>query len=364
MDGNSDAGSFALAGPLQAGLYQYKLKQGGDGAADANDWYLVSALTPDDPIFRPAIANYVSAQTANMEVGMAQIDTLHQRMNEQRHELENGQQMWMRFIYDADRRNGRNQFSYNQQNRGMQVGVDLLKDTDADGKEKHLGMMLHYTHSNGSSKDEVRGLAGLGERSGSLSADHFGIGAYYTSIAKDGTYLDLVGNVARLNNHFSDIYAGKATQHGWQTTLSAEIGKPIYQNTQYGWQLEPQAQLIYQHTDYQSFRDDFSRIKGYDVDHLRGRLGLRLFKDDSSTAQTSSYYFVGNLIHDFTGVEDVTIDNIKLNERYDRTSMDLGIGANAKVSERGTFYMDARYRKSLGGDNEGGRLNLGFKLDW
>jgi autotransporter family porin len=364
VDGTSDAGSFALSGPLQAGLYQYTLKQGGDGAADANDWYLVSALTPDDPIFRPAIANYVSAQTANMEVGMMQIDTLHQRMGEQRHTLENGQQMWLRYTYDADRKNGRNRFSYNQQNQGLQLGVDLFKDTDAEGTEKHLGMMLHYAHSRSSSNDEVRGLAGLGSRSGSLHADHFGIGAYYTSIARDGGYIDLVGNVARLNNRFSDIYAGRATQHGWQTTLSAEAGKPIYKNTQYGWQLEPQAQLIYQHTEYQGFRDDFSKIKGYGADNLRGRIGLRLFKDDTSTAQTSKYYFVTNLIHDFMGVEDVNIDGENLKERYDRTRMDIGIGANAKVSENGTIYMDARYHKSLGGDTEGGRLNLGFKLDW
>jgi hypothetical protein len=42
VDGNSAAGSFTLANPLQAGAYQYILKQGSLVAGTSQDWYLVS----------------------------------------------------------------------------------------------------------------------------------------------------------------------------------------------------------------------------------------------------------------------------------------------------------------------------------
>jgi len=47
VNGTSAANSFRLAGPVQAGAFQYLLFQG--GAADANDWFLRSQLAPPTP---------------------------------------------------------------------------------------------------------------------------------------------------------------------------------------------------------------------------------------------------------------------------------------------------------------------------
>ena len=367
VDGTSAAGSFSLANAVQAGAYQYVLRQGGN-AGDINDWYLVSSIipvpaTPAIPIYRPAAVGYVAAQTANREAGFSQIGTLHQRIGEQRHAEGDHKQLWMRTTVDGDRNHGRSSFNYKQALYGIQVGADLMDRVNASGNNERAGLTLDYARSDTDFSDSKRSLANLSKETGDMKGNRFGIGAYYTHMAKDGTYLDIVGQVSKLHNRFDDVYGGKATQKGWQTNLSAEVGKPIY-HTQNGWAFEPQAQLIYQHTDYDSFNDELSSMKGYNTDNVRGRIGLRVFKDDSTINTLNNYYLIANLTHDFMGTDKVNIGGTKVDERYDRSQAEIGVGAQSHISANSFFYTDARYSRSLNGNQEGGQLNLGLKWQW
>ena len=182
-------------------------------------------------------------------------------------------------------------------------------------------------------------------------------------MAKDGTYLDVVGNIGRLHNRFNNSDTGKATQNGWQTTLSAEVGKPMWKSENH-WQLEPQAQLIYQYTHYEGFSDSAFTVGSYSPDQLRGRVGLRLFKDDATTGRLNNFYAIGNLLHDFMGSENININGNSVGQGYDRTRAEIGVGAQSRITKTSFVYGDVRYDKSLNGHSEGGQANIGVKIEW
>ena len=100
VDGASD-GTFSLAAPVQAGSYEYTLQKNGVSTPTDGDWYLRStfvatcantpSLCPVDPIdpvdpvdppkppvyiYRPGVALYVTAQSANADAGFLQMSTL------------------------------------------------------------------------------------------------------------------------------------------------------------------------------------------------------------------------------------------------------------------------------------------------
>lgn len=366
VDGAS-SGTFALTSPVQAGSYEYQLFQGGTSTPTDGDWYLRSHLTTVDckvtntctPIYRPGVAGYVAAQTANAHQGFDQLGTLHERMGEQRHVTADGKQTWGRIYHREESNDGHDRFSYDQNRTGFQIGQDLWVKRDNQA-QKHAGVSLSYVHSNADFSDSVRPLAGLEAGTGSMSADSIGIGGYYTHMGDDGRYLDVVGQISHLRNKFTDSYAGKATQTGWRAGLSAEVGKPVAEYK--GWKFEPQAQLSYQYTDYGSFNDAISKVDGYDAHTLRGRVGLRVHKDANyGTDRQAQYYAIGNVIHDFIKPEAVTIGNTTVRENFDRTYWELGAGIQGQVAKNTYVYADARYQQSFQNNQHAGKVNIGIK---
>ena len=371
VDGTSAAGSFTLAAPVQAGAYQYVLKQG--SAVDANDWYLNStyncalnnscSVTPDTPIYRPGVANYVSGQTANAEQGFHQLSALHQRMGEQKSVNADGRQTWLRAYHTTQDNDGETQFGYKQRITGFQIGQEILARGLGDGGTERAAIAIDYANSYAKFTDRMRTLANLSTDTGHMDAQSVALGGYYTRMDKDGCYVDLVGQVSSLRNVFHDSYGGQATQKGWRAALSGEVGRPVAQLGD--WKIEPQAQLIYQYTNYQGFSDSISSISGYSATTLRGRMGVRIFDNVKTAAQKEIvYYGVANVIHDFNKPEAVTIGTTTVSERFDRTYGELGLGAQGWVAKSTYLYADARYQKSFGGHKDGSQFNLGLKIEF
>ena len=381
VDGTSD-GSFTLAAPVQAGSYEYTLQKNGVSTPTDGDWYLRStfiatcANTPSlcpvtEPpvrVYRPAVAMYVTAQSANADAGFLQLSTLHQRMSEQRALSTDKAQTWGRLFTTSQSNNGQNRFDYDQHTTGFQFGHDLRHTTDEQGKQQRAGLTVQYAHSNIDSKDTIRPLLGLGKDSGSTSATSVGIGGYFTQIAKDGAYIDIVSQVNHLTNKFSDSYGLKSKQHGWQIGLSGEIGKPVAQVKD--WHIEPQAQLSYLYSRYSGFSDLYSNIAGVNAHNLRARLGLRVYKDVVIDNKDAQYYGIVNIHHDLLKPKTITLydrtgtGQASVSERFDRTSWEVGAGIQGQVGKNTYLYADARYERSFKGNKEAGQINLGVKASF
>ena len=383
VDGNSAADSFTMAAPVQAGSYEYTLKQG--SSKDTNDWYLTSKylnttpITPVDPtnptnptspinIYRPGIAAYITAHTTNADAAMNQMSTLHQRMGEQRYAPTNSPQTWGRVIASGQSNNGHDRFEYDQTTAGFQFGRDLLSKTSNTGKKQRAGVTFNYAHSNIDARDRVRSLVGLEQNTGSIRSNTIGLGGYYTQIAQNGSYFDAVAQINHLTNKYNDSYGGKSTQHGWQFGLSGEVGKPVANIK--GWSVEPQAQLSYLYTRYNDFSDKYSNIAGENTHNLRGRLGLRLAKDTAVEGQSAQYYAIANVVHDFIKPKSVSLSDVTgtgsshVTENFDRTYGEIGAGIQGSVSKSTDIYADARYQRSFKGEKEGAQFNVGVKVSF
>ena len=75
-------------------------------------------------------------------------------------------------------------------------------------------------------------------------------------------------------------------------------------------------------------------------------------------------YGVANVIQDFINPTDVTIGGTNVNEKFDKTTLEVGGGFQVPVSGTTYVYTDARYDRSIKGNKEQGKLTIGFKTQF
>jgi outer membrane autotransporter protein len=369
VDGTSAADSFTMAAPVQAGAYEYTLKQG--SALDANDWYLTSKIgnssggnssgtTGTTTLYRPAVAAYVVAQTANTDATFDLMSSLHQRMGEQRG-TSGAPQTWGKIFTAGQSNNGKNRFEYDQLSTGFQFGRDVWSNNTS-----RAGVTLNYAYSDIDARDSARAQASLAKNTGTIKSTALGLGGYFTQHMSNGMYVDVVGQANHITNKFNDSYSGQSKQKGWQAGLSTEIGKTV--GNIGGWNVEPQAQLSYAYGNYKNFADAYSTIGNDNTNSLRGRLGVRLFKDLNISGQAAQYYGIANIGHDFIKPKNVTLSDrtgsTTLNERFDSTYAEIGAGVSGQVSKTTSLHADARYQRSFKGNKEGAHLDVGVKVQF
>ena len=412
IGGTSDANAFTLAAPVQAGSYEYVLQK------NANDWYLSSQYQPTsggggstgggggstgggggstgggggstgggggstgggggggggiasgggDPILRPGVANVVAGQRANLEQGNTQFATLHQRVGEHR-SLLSAADTWGRVYYADARQQGEREFGYQQKSTGLQLGRELFVRSTESGTQR-AAIAVDYSTAKADFDDRHRPDANLSKKTGHFTAQSAALGGYYSIMNPSGVHLDLVAQVAHLSNEFVDIYGDRGTQKGYRFGGSAEVGYPVaaWDN---GWGLEAQAQALYFSTHYQSFDDGVSKIGAYTADSLRGRLGLRLFKNASAESSLRGYGVV-NVVQTFSDTKPVSVSNndgthSKFDEKFDQRYGELGAGIEGKPSKSTKLFADVRVQRGTGPSDEsfkGLSANVGLRVDF
>jgi outer membrane autotransporter protein len=377
VDGQSPAGSFTMGTPVQAGSYEYNLFQG--GSDDANDWYLRSQYvstpapptpTPTPPIavlgdsggpvFRPAVPAYVLAQQDNAELGFASLGSrLHQRQAEMRRDPDS--RTWGRLGGASLQLQGQSQFDLKQQASLIQFGHDLLSEADAGSDaQTHAGLMLGYGRSDSKLYNQDRARrGGLEAFTGTLDGSLVSLGGYYTRHGAQGSYIDLVAQLGALRNRFNDIRGIGATQRGKGLGLSVEFGRPMAAGESTAWQIEPQAQLSYQHQRYSSFSDSVSRIDGFSKDALRARVGTRL-------VNTSGFFFTADLLQDLIKGSAVVIGGSAVREKINSTPwLALGAGGRVMVAKNTALYGSLQLAHGLSsGTRKGAQAHVGLQSSW
>jgi outer membrane autotransporter protein len=407
VQGNSSAGDFALAAPVQAGAYEYLLQRGGATDGDAHSFYLssrydappvppvvepevippvppvtptpavpeVATVKPAGPqqpqVLRPAVAGYVLGQAASLELGQGLLGTLHQRVGEQQtlkwdycgcDAKAPDDQAWVRLNAQRLDLDGQRQFGYRQDLQYVQLGKDLsvrYSENAGDRSRTHTGLSAGYGRTGVDFNDRRRGAAGLGEATGQMTGQMATLGAYHTRYADNGSYLDLVGQVHAVRNAYQDKYGGEGTQKGYGGGLSAEVGRP-WQIGQSQWLVEPQAQLSYQATRYGQFEDNVSRIDGQTAQSLRGRIGARLAWNDKANradalTRTNTVYLTANLLHEFKDQSSATIGGTRVSEQWgQQTWAEVGVGAQLPLTRASYLYGGAQYQQSITGASRQG----------
>ena len=350
--------------------------------------YFWTLTTPnqDKTIITPSAPAYTLVPRQNLESGYAMLDTLHQRRGENQtlswdkqgsywQDVE--KQSWGRVIGKHLKLDGKERFGLKTNMYGFQVGHDFDVKTkqDDEGKltRRFTGLYFGALRSHSKFYDEYRAKNGIviaDKLTSHVKTTALNLGVTDTRYHENGTYIDLVGQLSWLNNRYSAVDGTGAKNHGWGAALSVETGRPYAlgkdkTNNGDSWILEPQAQLIAQYLRLGNFNDGTRAVsqKGYG---LRGRVGFRLAHNQPNDKQrTRTYYFTGNIWHDFKARGNALIGSDKLAGKFARTWWELGLGSQFSLSENTYLYADARYEKSFDSNrHKGYQGTVGVKYSW
>ena len=351
--------------------------------------------TPTVPIYAEPTSAYVQMPLVNKEMGFAQMGKLHERVGEQQtwawddcgtrceqyqQFKDKGQKkypVWGRINGEYLKMQGDNRFAFKSKTGFVQFGVDIdNQDNLQDGSRRHNGAMLTYGWGSTDFFDKNRAQNGFvvnDKFTGKADTDMLSLGGYSTWYARNGTYLDLVGNVSWLHNKYRSRDGIKASQNGYGLGLSAEVGRP-WRIGESQWQIEPQAQLSYQYIHLNGFNDGVREVKGQSLNGVRGRIGARLaWNAQAEQLRTKTFYLTANVLHDFNGTQpSATLGREEVQESYGRTWGEVGLGAQTALGKATYLFGDVRYQHSLNGkkgalggtQREGYHGRIGVRHTW
>lgn len=350
--------------------------------------YFWTLTTPnkDKTIITPSVPAYTLVPRQNLELGYTMLDTLHQRRGEDQSLSWDKQgsywqdvekQSWGRVIGKHLKLDGKERFGLKTNMYGFQVGHDFDVKTkqDDEGKltRRFTGLYFGALRSHSKFYDEYRAKNGVviaDKLTSRVKTTALNLGVTDTRYNENGTYIDWVGQLSWLNNRYSSVDGTQAKNHGWGAALSVETGRPYAlgkdkTNNGDSWILEPQAQLIAQYLRLGNFNDGTRSVsqKGYG---LRGRVGFRLaYNKPNDKQRTRTYYFIGNIWHDFKATGNALIGSDKLAGKFARTWWELGLGSQFSLSENTYLYADARCEKSFDSNKHHGcQGTVGMKYSW
>jgi autotransporter family porin len=316
-------------------------------------------------LYRIEVPTYSAAAPAARHLGLATLGTFHERRGEQ--SLLSAEQqrpgMWGRvFGQDVEMKwDGTVAPTFDGNLFGFQAGADVFGWESASGHSDRVGLFAGITSMNGDIRGQALGWNDLAV--GEMGLNGTSIGAYWSHVGPEGWYLDGVV--------MGTWYDGSATSdrdigvdlEGGGLTLSLEGGYPIPLAD--GWRLEPQAQIIWQHISLDDQADAFSPVSFSLDDAVTGRIGLHLEGDVTMGDIDLEPYVKANLWHGFGGTDEVSFGGDAIGTDIGGTSLELGGGVVAKLSETVSLFATGDYTTNIGGESqhvlEG---NIGISIKW
>ncbi|MEN3930752.1 autotransporter outer membrane beta-barrel domain-containing protein [Microvirga sp. W0021] len=407
------AGSFTLSSRVAAGAYEYSLLRGGlDGSGEG--WYLrtppiITPETPSIPLpsstdgLRPEVPTNAAIAPLASEFGYAMLGTLHERstgafissgpvFEERKVKCKDASQNyrcvvrvpvqgltdsqrfvtagWARIFADKGEKS-RNNFvrsgaDYGYTLGGVQVGLDVYANEQADGTLDKAGVYVGYGQVSG----KVRDVSDV--KAGSVDLDATSVGAYWTHYAASGWYTDAVVQGTWYSAETRSVRGEQTKPDGFGFMASIEGGYSFKPTSD--WVVEPQAQLIYQNVTFNDTNDNYGIFHFQNSDSLRGRLGVRVAHNWNMGSDTDqrlvTAWMRANVWHEFKGDYKTMVTTLQGSSPYQTTTAlggtwgEIGAGGSAQVTDSINLFMTGAYQHSL--DNKGrqswnGRLGVNMK---
>jgi autotransporter family porin len=393
----SQDGVFTLGAPAVAGPYEYTLHLGGVGADATNgNWYLRSlincALAPHDPAcggggapipiipdFRQETSLYAAIPSLTLLYGRTLLDTLHERVGEEEHlrgrgDLANGQfdnGGWARVIGLHGQRDGDvagifgsgPKFDYDF--AVFQGGHDLYRAEHVDGSRDHAGFYV----AAGLGNSDVTHFNGVAAGTDQFTAAS--VGGYWTHFGPSGWYLDGVLQGTWYDAH-GDSHRGLGTlsTSGAGFASSLEGGYPFHLGN--GWQIEPQAQLVYQTVGLSDGADSAATVSFQNVDSLAARIGARFAKtwlsDDGPNRHLITAWIRPNLWREFFGnpLTEFSSETGPVPFRADLGGYwaEINVGVSASLNRTTELYGNGSIEEGLDGHSFSYNAKLGMRINW
>jgi outer membrane autotransporter protein len=242
---------------------------------------------------------------------------------------------------------------------GFQLGGDLLhaEDLTFSGHRDSAGLFLAYGDAIANITGLVTNAAATGneyQHTGSIKLDSWSAGGYWTHYGSEGGYVDLLAQ----GTHYSGLAKSTRTQlnlHGTGALASLEGGYPMKLGSTF--ELEPQAQLVWQLVHMNPGHDEFGTVDLGQTSGVTGRLGVRGKWDiETMSGQVWQPFVRVDYWNDFGGRAETVysgIDKVSVITRARYMDTDVGFMHWSKGSVTAT--MDMGYQFSVGGSGGGQR---------
>jgi outer membrane autotransporter protein len=264
---------------------------------------------------------------------------------------------------------------------GMQAGIDLLRASFEPGHRDVGGLYFSYLNGNADVDGLVTNLAASAyvlQHTGTLNLNAYSVGGYWTHYGPGDWYIDAVLQGTRYDGNTMATFAPLGL--GLQTNLSTsgsgfigslEGGYPI-PLPQLGpnFILEPQAQIIWQHTDFDQANDGIGTIDLGSTSGTTARLGMRaqwtIPGDNGAVWQPYGRF---NAWHDWDGATDTQFSGAGIGVPLldHATRLEFAGGLTYKLQSNLSFYAQGGYEFAVAPNNvqrDGVKGDIGLRYTW
>jgi outer membrane autotransporter protein len=396
-NGTTVPGAFALAGPVVAGPFEYKLFRGApDPVADS--WFLRSTIdcaleptnpichgptppgaTPTPPNFRVETSLYAALPSLALLYGRNLLDTLHERVGEKEdqrsatglNEFGDRGEGWGRFIGLHGQHDGDSlgifgsgpDFRYDF--LGVQAGRDFYRRESPDGSRDQAGLYFAY----GTASARVTHFDG---NSGDDRFTGYTFGGYWTHFGAPGWYVDAVAQGTYYGDVTSTANRGipALTTHGTGFGGSLEGGYPFHFAG--GYFIEPQAQLVYQHVDLSDASDIGASVRFNDADSLAGRVGARFGRtwalENGPNPRLITAWLRPNFWYEFLGDPKTQFSSadgfIPFRADIGGPWFELNAGVSGQIDKRADLFANISYQTKFNDSTYAIAGKVGVRMLW
>lgn len=394
VDGQSN-GTFGLAGPVEAGAFEYDLYHGGKADPNDGDWYLRSeapvVVTPPGGAGGPSDgsgtgAGPAPAEPSKLKPGVGAYlgnqhfasTMLQQTLRDRAGELafadegqDGGVAGWARVQRDqlqagVDYR-GAHQIDVRGDSNVVQVGAEMVR-RPGDGR-LHMGLMGSHGEADTHSQSEIGAHS---EAAGRVKGN--AVGAYATWFANanaapgesTGLYVDGWAQAGRFDNQVRR--AGLPTEsydsRSWSASLEAGYGLAVHRGEHSTVYLEPQVQAIYSDVSTDDHVEaNLTHVQGFDAKGLTTRVGARLYgRADAGTGKRVQPFVEANWWHN--GHDDgIAFDDVRTNLNSAGNMYEVKFGAEAELGKKWTGWGNLGVQQG-NHDDRGVTGMVGIRKGW
>jgi len=318
------------------------------------------------PLYRLEVPVYSVVVPAAQLMTLGALGTFHERQGDQSLLTETGAVPagWAR-MYGGDIKkswSGTASPRLDASTQGYQIGHDLYSATTESGQTQRIGLFVGQSRLRGHVGGFAEGFQHRNAGHLKLNGDHYG--AYWTLVDPQGWYLDAVAMGTRLDGTNRSDRGVKLDTGGHALSLSLESGYPIPVSER--WVVEPQVQVVHQRVDLDRQNDGISDVSFDSQPYWTGRLGARVKGRYLVSGMPVEPYVRANVWHTFGGKDTTTYNGLdRIKTEHKASSMDVGMGVVARVSEGVSVYVTADYAANLDGEVlEGVSGVVGVRVSW
>ncbi|MEJ8811679.1 autotransporter outer membrane beta-barrel domain-containing protein [Variovorax ureilyticus] len=385
--GGIQSGAFALAAPVAAGAFQYRLDTTGTAAYLSNTITVVPPAAPTTstaqaaslptaaaavvPLYRAEVPLFAALPAQLRQADTAMLGNMHQRIGDTdvvaggaAPSAAGQRRAWGRVIStDMDiRQEGTVSPSSDGRLNGFQAGTDLW----ADGRWR-AGVYAGQLDGNVDVTGFARGVSNLAVGYNDLRSQYLGI--YGTYMSEGGFYADAVLQGSRHRYTVNPVSALSVDGKGSGFLASLEVGQAFALAP--GWTIEPQLQVAHRQQSLDDTLISGALVQNDSENGWLLRAGVRVRGEIATGAGLLQPYARVNIYHAGSGTDVARFVGpaafTDISSRTGYTTTEVAVGATLQLSAATSVYGELGQLFDSGGDQRlksGVQGSVGLRVNW